>query len=65
MSNSRPCQVREMDLQPLTLLQGKAYSKHTDVQATWRKFGWEPVHPTPKGSTPTYQLGRNNRGEYE
>ena len=35
--------------QPQTLLQGKPWvnSKHTDVQATWRKFGWTPTHPLP------------------
>jgi len=35
--------------EPATLLQGKpwVHSSHTDVQKTWRKFGWQPAHPEP------------------
>lgn len=31
---------------PKTLLEGKPYTKHTDVQETWKKFGWTPVNGT-------------------
>ncbi len=34
-----------------TLLQGHKVSLyHTDVQQTWRKFGWKPTKHTAKGS---------------
>jgi len=33
-----------------TLLQGKVYTRHTDVQATWRAFGWKPTKKQQKGT---------------
>ena len=33
-----------------TLLQGKVYHRHTDVQETWRKFGWIKPVKTQKGN---------------
>jgi hypothetical protein len=41
-----------------TLLAGKEYtpSNRTNIQDTWRRFGWRPLHPTvPQGTDPTYQ----------
>ena len=26
-----------------TLLEGKPYTRHTDVQETWKAFGWKPT----------------------
>lgn len=45
------------DPTPQTLLQGKPWtpSHQTDVQKTWRQFGWAPSYPTPPaGNGPTY-----------
>lgn len=31
-------------------------SSQTNVQETWKRFGWQPVHPLPAtGAQPTYQ----------
>jgi hypothetical protein len=41
-----------------TLLAGKEYvpASRTNVQETWRRHGWQPLHPTiPQGTDPTYQ----------
>lgn len=33
------------DVNAVSMLDGKPYKPevHTDVQATWRKFGWKPL----------------------
>lgn len=41
-----------------TLLAGKEYipANQTDVQATWRRFGWQPTHQrVPQGTDLTYK----------
>jgi hypothetical protein len=41
-----------------TLLTGKEYvpASRTNIQDTWRKYGWKPLHPAiPQGTDPTYQ----------
>ena len=50
-----------MEQQTQTLLQGMPWvpSTQTDVQETWRKFGWAPINPTPApGAGVTYKLNR-------
>lgn len=40
------------------LLHGRPWtpSSQTNVQETWKRFGWQPVHPLPAvGAEPTYQ----------
>jgi hypothetical protein len=37
-----------------TLLQGKPYNHRTDVQETWKKFGWTP----PKVPQPQQTKGK-------
>ncbi len=42
-----------------TLLQGRPWipAAQTNVQDTWRKFGWQPTHPQPApGTEVPYQL---------
>lgn len=49
--------IQESPIQ--TLLQGRPWipSAQTNVQETWRKFGWSPTHPQPApGSEVPYQL---------
>lgn len=39
------------------LLHGRPWtsSSQTNVQQTWARFGWQPIHPTPAtGAEPAY-----------
>lgn len=35
-------------------------SSQTNVQETWKRFGWQPIHPLPaSGAEPSYQKKGN------
>lgn len=35
-----------------SLLRGHPWKKHTNVQETWMRFGWQPINPLPVYGTP-------------
>lgn len=44
--DDKPIKGFRPDPQATSLLEGKPYTRHehTDVQKTWRRFGWTPIY---------------------